>query len=216
MSQFIGVPIKTEDVCLECGSPKLKEELKEQSFPYGPASARTILTASFPVSTCQDCGYEFFDERGESARHAAVCRHLGVQTPNEIRDVRDAAGLSRAEFCKIGGFGIASLQRWESGEVVPNTSSDRLLYLLQYQENILRLRARVCASTDGTSEAPTSADSVHLVEQCDKGAPNPWKQCVRTRQYSVFPALEKRGELIRSQNAGESIRRRGCFLAPVA
>lgn len=128
--------------CLECGSTKLVEQMREQQFAYGTVGKEVLLTASVPVTTCTDCGFECFDERGEAARHAAVCRHLGVFTPNEIREVREATGLGRAEFCQVAGFGPASLQRWESGLVVPNASSDRLIFLLQYSENVERLRTR--------------------------------------------------------------------------
>ncbi len=98
-----------------------------------------------PVFTCEDCGYEYFDERGEAARQAAVCRRLGVQTPEEVRRTRECTGLSRAEFCELTGFGAASLQRWESGMVVPNASSDRLIFLLQFPDNVERLRKRTAA-----------------------------------------------------------------------
>lgn len=216
MNQDIGAPIKSEEVCLECGSSRLKEDLKEQKFPYGPPTAQTILTASIPVFTCQDCGYEFFDERGESARHEAVCRHLGVQTPDEIRSVREAAGLGRAEFCKIGGFGIASLQRWETGEVIPNMSSDRLIYLLRHHENINRLRARDCAGVDQASGVATPTQSAQIEERSGNSALKAHKWRIRTRDVSHFPTLEKQGELARWQQAAERIQRRGCFLAPVA
>lgn len=213
MNEDMGAPIRSEEVCLECGSSRLKEDLKEQQFPYGPASARTILTASIPVFTCQDCGYEFFDERGESARHDAVCIHLGVQTPNVIRDVREAAGLSRVEFCKIGGFGIASLQRWETGEVIPNSSSDRLIYLLGFPENISRLRARNCVHANQPSVVATLADTVQSAERSNNWSPNAQRRCTGAREISAFPTLEKQGELINCQQAAERIQRRGSVLA---
>jgi len=217
MNQDFGAQIKSEEVCLECGSSRLKEELKEQRFPYGPASARTILTASIPVFTCQDCGFEFFDDRGESARHAAVCKHLGVQAPNEIRSVRESIGFGRIEFCKIGGFGIASLQRWETGEVIPNASSDRLIYLLQYEDNIARLRARDGAPIAQTAEvAATLTNSLGTVEQSRNQLSNAPKRRMRSGAISHFPTLERQGELVRCQQAAERIQRRGCVLAPMA
>jgi len=217
MKQDIGTAIKSEEVCLECGSSRLREELKEQEFPYGPPAARTILTASVPVFTCQDCGYEFFDERGESARHNAVCKHLGVQTPNEIRIIRESAGLGRVEFCKIGGFGIASLQRWETGEVIPNASSDRLIYLLQYEDNITRLSAKDCVRIDQTAEVEaTFTCPTHFAEQSNNQLSNTQKRCKRSGAIPHFPTLEKHGELIRCQQAAERIQRRGCVLAPMA
>ena len=103
-----------------------------------------------PVISCEDCQFEFFDERGEAARHAAVCKHLGVQTPDEIRKVREVSGLGRAEFCELTGFGSASLQRWESGIFIPNASSDRLIFLLRFAENIERLRNKTSSVREVT------------------------------------------------------------------
>lgn len=129
-------------LCPDCGSDKLLEQSIDQQFSYGAEGKEVVLTAVMPVTTCQDCGYQTFDERGEVARHLAICKHLGVLTPTEISEVRHASCLSRSEFSDIGGFGIASLQRWESGSLIPNLANDRLIYLLQFRENIARLRSR--------------------------------------------------------------------------
>jgi putative zinc finger/helix-turn-helix YgiT family protein len=154
----------SQELCIECGGARLIERVREQSFAYGPPGDQVMLTASMPVSICEDCGYESFDERGEAARHAAVCRHLGVQTPEEIRKVREGTGLTRAEFCELTGFGSASLQRWESGMVVPNASSDRMIFLLRHVENVERLRKRAIAISQGVLPfLIASADSVTSV-----------------------------------------------------
>ncbi len=155
-----------KELCMECGGARLIERVREQSFAYGPRGDQAMLTASMPVVTCEDCGYEYFDERGEAARHAAVCKHLGVQTPEEVRMTREQTGLSRAEFCELTGFGSASLQRWESGMVVPNASSDRLIFLLRCPDNVERLRKRVGAiDQEAPSGPPQDADRSGLVCQ---------------------------------------------------
>jgi putative zinc finger/helix-turn-helix YgiT family protein len=156
----------SQELCIECGGARLIERVREQSFAYGPAGDQVMLTASMPVFICEDCGYESFDERGEAARHDAVCRHLGVQTPEEVRMTRERTGLSRAEFCQLTGFGPASLQRWESGMVVPNASSDRLIFLLRCPDNIERLRKRVATiDQEPPSPPPQDADRSGLVCQ---------------------------------------------------
>jgi putative zinc finger/helix-turn-helix YgiT family protein len=154
----------SKELCIECGSARLVERQKEQSFAYGPPGDQVTLTASMPVMTCEDCGYESFDQRGDAARQAAVCRHLGVQTPDEVRRTREGAGLSRAEFCQLTGFGQASLQRWESGMVVPNASSDRLIFLLRCPDNVERLQKRAVAlNQESPSSPPQDADRRGLV-----------------------------------------------------
>ena len=42
-------------------------------------------------------------------RHEAVCRHLGVLAPGEIRALRREHGMSRAAFARLTGFGEATL-----------------------------------------------------------------------------------------------------------
>jgi len=124
------------EICPECGSSRLVESLRDQKFMYGQPGCDVELTASMPVFACEDCGFEYFDERGEAARHAAICRHEGVQTPEEMRRGREESGLSRVELSVLSKVGIASIQRWESGSVVPNQSCDRLMYLLRFRSNV--------------------------------------------------------------------------------
>lgn len=151
----------SQELCIECGGARLIERVREQSFAYGPPGDQVTLTASMPVFTCEDCGYESFDERGEAARHDAVCRHCGVQTPEEVRKTREGTGLTRFEFCELTGFGSASIQRWESGIVVPNASSDRLIFLLRFPDNVERLRKRAAVIAQGLLQFQSaSADPV--------------------------------------------------------
>jgi putative zinc finger/helix-turn-helix YgiT family protein len=166
MAQNTSRAHDSKELCIECGSARLIERMKEQSFAYRPPGEQVMLTASMPVMVCEDCGYESFDKRGEAARHEAVCRCLGVQPPDEVRWTREGTGLSRAEFCQLTGFGPASLQRWESGMVVPNASSDRLIFLLRCPDNVERLRNRAAAlDQEAPSSPPQEADRSGLVCQ---------------------------------------------------
>lgn len=131
-----------QPVCFECGGSRLVEHERNQEFSYGPSDDAVTLTARVPVVSCLDCGYEYFDERGEAARHAAICHHLGVQSPEEIRVLRLRIGASRGDFCELTGFGMASLQRWESGNSIPNVSNGALMFLLEFPENVQRLKRR--------------------------------------------------------------------------
>ena len=106
MYQDKGNKPELKQLCIECGGSNLIERTKEQSFPYGPPGDQVILTAAMPVITCENCGYEYFDERGESARHIAVCRHLGVQTPEEVRKVREGTCVTRDPVPSIDWFRV--------------------------------------------------------------------------------------------------------------
>jgi DNA-binding transcriptional regulator YiaG len=136
-----GVPLR----CTGCGSSSVVTETTVEEFPYGTGEAPVQLKAAVPVRTCRHCGFQFTDHRAESARHEAVCRHLGVMTPGEVEGVRTRLGMTRAAFAELTRLGEASLARWEKGLLVQNPANDQLLYLLQFPENVKRLRSRLAA-----------------------------------------------------------------------
>jgi putative zinc finger/helix-turn-helix YgiT family protein len=129
--------------CPDCGCNDLSEALRTEEFQYGIGDDVVTLSAVVPIISCRECGFEFTDYRAEEVRHETVCRHLGVLSPREIVEIRDSIGLTRAEFAALGGFGIASLQRWETGTLVQNPANDRLIYLLQFTANRQRLAKKL-------------------------------------------------------------------------
>lgn len=128
--------------CLNCGSCYLKTTQEDQEFIYGLSDHEVTLHAIVPVHTCSACGLSYSDEKGEDARHEAVCRHLGVMTPAEVRLVRECHGMSRAEFARVTGLGEASLARWESGALIQNVANDQFLFLLTLPGCLERLMHR--------------------------------------------------------------------------
>jgi hypothetical protein len=63
-------------ICLDCLSERITESVKEQVFQYGSGKGAVALKARMPVFTCQECGFEYTDERGDAARSAAVFAYL--------------------------------------------------------------------------------------------------------------------------------------------
>lgn len=74
-------------------------------------------------------------------QHEAVCKHLGVMTPGQIRQLRVNLGLSRTQLARLTGLGEATIARWERGSLIQNEANDRFLKLLAHKENIRRLKA---------------------------------------------------------------------------
>jgi len=138
-----GVSADGADVaCPQCGQERITTRTETQRFQFGRGEDAVELFADVPVRACGNCGFEFTDGEAEDTRHEAVCRHLGVLTPREILDLRQKYGLSRAEFAGLTRFGEASLARWETGALIQNPANDQLMYLLQFDENVRRLRER--------------------------------------------------------------------------
>jgi len=130
--------------CAGCGSKRIVTEAIDHRFPYGQEDSAVELSARIPVRRCEECGDEFLDDEAEDLMHEAVCRHLHVMTPSEVRAIRQqCGGLSRAEFARVTKLGEATIGRWERGQLIQNAAYDQLLHLLTFPENLIRLRNRV-------------------------------------------------------------------------
>src|ERR1700676_566285 len=142
--------------CPGCGQFGIYTKEIERHFPYGEAPATTMLVARVPLRSCKNCSAEFFDEEADERQHAAICRHRRLMTPAEIQTLRETTcGLSRAHFCELTKLGIATVARWERGELVQNAAYDQLLYLMHFPENVDRLRTRF---TQNIAAAATPED----------------------------------------------------------
>lgn len=127
-------------LCDLCETTNLRAELVRDPFIYGAGEEAVELSADVRVHTCSNCGDSYTGPDAEVAYHEAVCRHLGILTPAEIRAMRTGYGLSRDDFARMTGFGKATVGRWERGEVTQNRSADRYLRLLQDPEVMRRLQ----------------------------------------------------------------------------
>jgi DNA-binding transcriptional regulator YiaG len=100
-----------------------------------------MLTAEVTQHECELCGFSYSDSAAEVARHESVCRHLGVLSPAEIKQIRERQGLNRAQFAHLTKIGTASLARWESGTQIQNAAMDQYLRLLSHDEVLAMLSA---------------------------------------------------------------------------
>lgn len=129
---------KEHETCAVCGEGHASRAFEMQAFEYGAGAAAVTLHARVPVWTCDTCEMQYVGEDGEVAQHAAVCRHLGLLAPAEIKAIRVGAGRKQEEFAKDIGCGIASLKRWENGRVIQNQIADQAIRRFQVD----RKRAR--------------------------------------------------------------------------
>lgn len=135
----ISVDLKEVRGCPDCGATAVRVSFEARSFSFGTDNP-VELTATIPLWTCEACGFSYTDGRGEELEHEAICRHLKVLTPREIRALRERHSLSRAEIGKLTRFGEASIKRWERGAVIQNASADRFLRALDDHAVLERLR----------------------------------------------------------------------------
>jgi len=122
--------VQQELTCPLCGNTGIKTSWKPDVYSYGTGEAMVELTVEVPVRRCEACDFEYLDDEAERLKHGAICQHLGVLSPDEIRYIRKELGMTRAKFAQVTGFGEASLNRWENGLTIQTHANDRYLRLL--------------------------------------------------------------------------------------
>lgn len=120
--------------CPSCGQPQACSFVATQRFIYAGADGEVTLSAEIPIIECQACNEAFTGKGAEEIKHAAVCRHLGRLTPAEIRGLRNRLGLTQAGLAERTGIGVASIKRWELGNLIQSASLDAALRSLLASE----------------------------------------------------------------------------------
>ena len=128
--------VERHTACPLCGCEEVVTSWKDHIFNYGSGKSKTELKANIPVRRCDACEFEYLDESSERLKHDAICRHLGVLSPSEIRLIREGHRMTRARFAQVTGLGEASLNRWENGINIQTHANDRYLRLLARPENM--------------------------------------------------------------------------------
>ena len=126
--------------CPVCGEEGVTTTWEIHAFDYGTEGSLVGLKKRVPVRRCGTCEFEYLDEEAERLKHVAICDHLGVLPPDEIRGIRDHYGMTRAEFAHVTGLGEASLNRWENGLLIQTHANDRYIRLLASPEIMSRLQ----------------------------------------------------------------------------
>ena len=145
---------------------------RDHTFDYGLEDESVELKVNIPMHYCLSCDLSLIDDVGAQLKHEAICHHVGLLSPREIRGIRDRQHMTREEFAKITGLGDASLGRWERGAGFQSQANDRYLRLLAQPKGISRLRAVV--------------DSIH---QMTERLPNKDKKATKPR-FRVLYASE--------------------------
>ena len=126
--------VERRTTCPLCGREGVSTSCKDHTFSYGSGKSEVELTVNVPVRRCDACEFEYLDESSERLKHDAICCHLGVLSPTEIRLLREGHRMTRARFAQVTGLGEASLNRWENGLNIQTYAYDRYLRLLSHPE----------------------------------------------------------------------------------
>ena len=130
-------------LCPSCRKGRLEAIQVDDVFDFRSESGLVQVTAlNVPVEQCPVCGEQLVGPEAGRVRHHAICKTLGLLTPDEILEVRERLGLTQAEFSRLTGFGEATISRWERGRLLQNRANDRYLRLIaESPENLRRLES---------------------------------------------------------------------------
>ena len=131
--------VAENETCPDCDGSEITFSMVNHRFIYGPTESGAELSATVKVYKCEICDFEYLDGSGMMAEHAAICRHLGVLSPDEIRKIRGKYGMTRAKFAQITALDEALVNKLEKGSIFQTLANDRYLRLLSYSENMQRL-----------------------------------------------------------------------------
>ena len=116
--------------CPQCDGEEIVTRWVDDVMTWRSGDLKSRIPVSVPVRTCPACDLQYIDQHGERLRHEAICRHLGVLSPADVRSIRRGYGMTRAAFAHVTGLGEATIGRWENGLVIQNHANDRYLRLL--------------------------------------------------------------------------------------
>ena len=133
--------------CPDCGGHSTITVLHDDTFEYGSGDHPVTLHAVVPVHCCSQCEFEYLSHEGRLIKHEAVCRHLGLLTPAEIRRIREKHKMNLASFAGVTGLSKETLKQWENGAAIQNAAYDKYLRLLDSPENVRRLTSGLVDAT---------------------------------------------------------------------
>ncbi len=89
----------------------------------------TVTVDALRVPRCEKCGELVLDDAANRQITDALRRQIGLLTPVQIRQNREAFGLTQKQLASQLGVAEATLSRWETGAQIQQRAMDRLLRL---------------------------------------------------------------------------------------
>lgn len=135
--------VRPDLTCPMCSTVKITTSWQDHTFTYGSGKTAIELVVHIPVRRCASCEFDYLDHVAERLKHEAICKHFGVLTPGEVRQIRKDHQMTRSRFAEVTGIGEASLNRWENGINIQTHANDRYLRLLADPRNLKHLEKLV-------------------------------------------------------------------------
>jgi len=130
--------------CPICGAESLEARRGDFRFDL-PANipGGQIVIPDSEWEECVSCGEQILGAKLEAALEEVRYKRLGLLRPEEIKEVRERAGLTQTDMAQFVGVGQKTYTRWESGRSLQNRSSDNLIRLAdRHPEVFMQLEAQ--------------------------------------------------------------------------
>jgi putative zinc finger/helix-turn-helix YgiT family protein len=130
----------TGSLCSNCRKGQLEFVREDDTFDFRTDEGMIRVTArDVPFHRCPVCGERLSGIEAAQISHRAICKALGLLTPEEILAIRERLRLTQAQFSKLTGIGEATISRWERGRLLQNRANDRYLRLLASGPGMVQL-----------------------------------------------------------------------------
>lgn len=114
--------------CHQCGAelasriaPPHRRKLRYEGVPY------EVLVEDMPEWHCRSCDVSVTDEQSDPCLQAALRKHVGLLTPEQIRAGIKSLHISQEKFAERIGCAAESVSRWINGAVLQSRTYDRFM-----------------------------------------------------------------------------------------
>lgn len=114
--------------CHQCGAalasrtaPPHRRKLRYEGV------AHDVLVEDMPEWHCAACDIAVTDQEGDPFLQAALRKHVGLLTPDQIRAGLKALKISQDTFAERIGCAAESVSRWLNGAVLQSRTYDRFM-----------------------------------------------------------------------------------------
>lgn len=141
--------------CPLCGSQSLvPHEGTYKLYPPDNIPGGPLTVAGAQWEACTSCGEEILPATLLAELETRRIERLGYLRPDQIRAVRERAGLTQTEMAVFVGVGEKTYCRWEAGRSLQNLSSDNLIRLA---DRVPEVFAQLAAQRDPGRQAVVDA-----------------------------------------------------------
>jgi HTH-type transcriptional regulator / antitoxin MqsA len=125
--------------CMSCGyKGMVREEDRTETVVHAGESVTLTGLSGWFCPSCHDGWFDDTDQiRYTKAGDELILRSRERQS-KELRRIRKKLGLTQKEAAVVFGGGVNAFSRYEKGEIVPNTSTRKLLHLLDKHPELLK------------------------------------------------------------------------------